>query len=66
MGNKINVTPLEQDLIDALKEKEQEGIQLLQVNEEENPKQTVKNIRGYVDKLLEENHSEEELREYAL
>ena len=66
MENKITATLLPDDLVEALKEKEQESFALLNVSEQDNPKDVVKNIREYVDKLLSENHSEAELKEYAL
>lgn len=62
----VNSSELDQELIDALNEKEQECLKILNMTNEDNPKALVKKIREYVDKLLSENHSEENLREYAL
>jgi len=39
MSDKPKVTPLEKDLVDALKEKEQEGISFLKIESGTEPKQ---------------------------
>ena len=66
MEQNITVTELENELVEALKEKETEAYALLNVSAKDNPEDIVKTIRKYVDKVLSENHSEEDLREYAL
>lgn len=65
-NTKITATPLPEELVEALKEKELESFALLHVTEQSNPKDVVKNIREYVDTLLAGNHSEANLKEYAL
>ncbi|WP_036154010.1 hypothetical protein [Maribacter forsetii] len=63
---KLKVTELEKDLVDAINEKEQECNELFVTTKPETPKEKVQWIREYVDKLLLKEHSEEDLREYAL
>ena len=66
MTNEVVVTDLTEDLFVVVKEKQQEGVCILQIMDNETPKQTVKKIREYVDSLLSKKHSEDELEEYAL
>jgi hypothetical protein len=62
----VIVNELDNELIDALNEKEQEGIKLLNIKENETPKQTVKKIMEMVDDILSKTFSKDELQEYAL
>jgi len=62
----IKVTEVNEELTAALQEKQEEAIELLQVSETETPKEVVKKIREYADKLLKEVTNEDELFEYAL
>ncbi|MEW7280371.1 hypothetical protein ABW636_17405 [Aquimarina sp. 2201CG1-2-11] len=63
---KIKVTELEIDLIEAIDAKEKECLELLAISENETPKEVVKIMRKYVDKLLSKSHTEENLREFAI
>ncbi len=62
----IKVTNLEQDIVSALKEEQENCIQLLNISENNSPKEIVDKIRLYVDDLLEQNHTEEQLTTYAI
>ncbi|MEP2277895.1 hypothetical protein [Maribacter sp.] len=64
--HKLKVTELQKDLVDAINEKEQECIELIQESKTKTPKEKVQWIREYVDKLLLKKYSDEDLREYAL
>jgi hypothetical protein len=61
----VIVNELDNELIEALNEKEQEGIKLLNIEENETPKQTVKKIMEMVDDILSKSFSKDELQEYA-
>lgn len=62
----VKVTELSKDIVEALEEKRQEAIQLLELVGTESPLQIVTVIREIVDRLLSEEHSTEDLQEYAL
>ncbi len=62
----VKVTELEKDLVNALKAEQEKCIKLLKISENDTPQEIVKKIRVYVDNLLSENHTEENLREYAI
>lgn len=65
--NKVDAIDLSKELVDALHEKEKESYVLIEATETESPNKIVERIKEYVDKLLvNEDLSEEELREYAL
>ena len=63
---KPTVTALDQELVDALNEKEAEARQLLDISDDKKPAKVVSKIRKFVDQLLSEDRSEEEMHEYAL
>jgi len=66
MSDKPMVASLEKSLVDALNEKEQEGMTFLKIENTDAPKEVVSKIRKAVDELLTKNHSKEALNEYAL
>jgi len=66
MYDQPNVEYLDKELIDAIKEKQQEDMAFLKIENGTQPKKVVDKIRNAVDDLLSENHSKEILQEYAL
>lgn len=62
----VKATELTSELIDALDEAKQNAFQFLKLTGEETPPEVVKMIYEAVNRLLEEQHSSEDLQEYAI
>jgi hypothetical protein len=62
---KVIVSELEKDIIEALDEQEQTGSKLLNITENDTPKQIVERIKDFVENILVKNHTEDELKEYS-
>jgi hypothetical protein len=56
---------LDKETIDALNDEGQKGVKLLNIMENESPKQIVGKIRSFVDDILTKNYEDEELREFS-
>jgi hypothetical protein len=59
------VSELDKETVDALNEEEQKGIKLLNIAENESPKQVVERIMLFVDDILTKNYEDEDLREFS-
>lgn len=66
MTEQVTATPLTDNFIEALNEKEQAAISLLSIGEAHSPKDVVQKITDCVEQLLSEEQTPEALREYAL
>ncbi|MDR2905012.1 MAG: hypothetical protein LBU73_03555 [Helicobacteraceae bacterium] len=63
---KVVVTAIDQETIDALNEEEQNSIKLLNIAEGESPAQIVEKIKLFVDEILAKNYKKEQLKEFAI
>ena len=64
--NILKVKELSKELMDALQVKIKEGYALIDGSEKDTPTETVTKIKEYVDTVLSEEHTEDQLKEYGL